>query len=279
MLGSGENTPQPALSHVEPILAVTDVVKTVSYWHEVLGFPGKWTWGEPPSHGGVSWDGAMIQFSLNPDLAVASEGHSLWIRVRNLEALYVLHRENKADIAAPLENKPWGMAEYTVREINGYRVRFAAPVSDRVGSAATLPHTIRVALRRPTAAEFRGLVSAVGWSAYANDAVVDTLLSAVLFAVVAEDTATGGAVGCALLLGDNASFYYVKDVMVHPDWQGKRVGTVLMHELTRWLEANAPDNAVVGLYTGENLVPFYKQFGFSRAFGMHRRIRRNPRDG
>lgn len=42
------------LSHAEPVLAVRNVAETVTYWHEVLGFPGKWTWGNPPNHGGVS---------------------------------------------------------------------------------------------------------------------------------------------------------------------------------------------------------------------------------
>jgi len=57
------------LSHVEPILAVKDVTETVMYWHDVLGFPDKWTWGEPPNHGGVSWNGVFIQFSQDPNLA------------------------------------------------------------------------------------------------------------------------------------------------------------------------------------------------------------------
>lgn len=278
MMDHEGSTSQPGISHVEPILAVRDVAASVSYWHDVLGFPGKWTWGDPPNHGGVSWDGAQVQFSQNPQLAAVSEGHSLWIRVRQIEALYGRHQANRAEIVSSLEDKPWGMAEYTVREINGYRVRFAAPVSDRVPSAESLPSTVRMVLRVPTAAEFRGLVSAVGWGATSNDAVVEELLSAAIFAVVAEDSATSTAVGCALLLGDHASFFYVKDVMVHPDWQGKRVGTALMQELTRWVETHAPDNALVGLYTGEDLAPFYRQFGFTRAFGMHRRIRRGTGD-
>ena len=82
-------------------------------------------------------------------------------------------------------------------------------------------------------------------------------------------------IGCALLLSDEASFYYIKDVMVHPDWQYKHVGSMLMKELTAWLDSNAPENAYVGLFTGENLAPFYKQFDFAPVFGMHRRGSKN----
>ena len=81
-------------------------------------------------------------------------------------------------------------------------------------------------------------------------------------------------IGCALLLSDEASFYYVKDVMVHPGWQSKHVGSMLMKELTVWLDSNAPENAYVGLFTGENLAPFYKQFDFAPVFGMRRSVRR-----
>lgn len=45
----------PIFSHAEPVLAVRDINETITYWQDVLGFPTKWTWGEPPAHGAVSW--------------------------------------------------------------------------------------------------------------------------------------------------------------------------------------------------------------------------------
>src|SRR5205809_4235337 len=133
-----ENALQPVFSHVEPVLAVHDVSETILYWQEVLGFPVKWTWGEPPGHGAVSWQKAFIQFSLDPDLATASKGNSIWIRVQRIEALYRIHREKNAEIVAPLENKPWGMAQYIVRDINGYFIHFAGVPAQREKSATTL---------------------------------------------------------------------------------------------------------------------------------------------
>jgi GNAT superfamily N-acetyltransferase len=100
------------------------------------------------------------------------------------------------------------------------------------------------------------------------------VVAAPVFAAVAEDTVSGDTVGCALLLGDNASFYYVKDVMVHPQWQNMRIGSALMKALTNWLDTNGADQALVGLYTGHGLAPFYEKFGFTPAFGMNRKIKR-----
>jgi len=257
------------LSHVEPILAVADVVQTVNYWHEVLGFPDKWTWGEPPNYGGVSWHGVSIQFSQNEKLALPSKGNAIFIKVKKLEALYEFHQKRNTAIVEPLENKPWGMAGYTVQDINGYYIVFAgAMLSDRKISSTELPTTVKIITRTPTVKEYQHLTASVGWSLYSSDEVVTKLLSAPVFGVIAEDIATNEVIGCALLLSDNASFYYVKDVVVHPDWQSKHVGTALMGEITAWIQKNGSANSLVSLITGENMAPFYKQFGFTPAFCM-----------
>jgi GNAT superfamily N-acetyltransferase/uncharacterized glyoxalase superfamily protein PhnB len=268
---------QPTLMHAEPVLAVTNVTETVRYWNEVLGFHSQWTWGNPPNHGGVSWHGVFVQFSLNPELAIKSAGQSLWIRVRELASLYAFHQKNGANIISTLQNKPWGMAEYALRDMNGYVLTFSAPSSDRTVKSEALPDTIRIISRPPTPAEYLRLIAAVGWGEFTSTERVESLLSPVIYAVVAEDTAKHEVVGCAFLIGDGVSLYYVKDVMVHPEWQNKKVGTALMKALTIWLDANAPENALVTLISGDNLAPFYQQFGFSPAFGMIRRIRKMNR--
>jgi predicted N-acetyltransferase YhbS/uncharacterized glyoxalase superfamily protein PhnB len=262
---------EPSLMHVEPVLAVKDVPEAVLYWHNVLGFPTKWIWGEPPNHGGVSWQGVFIQFTLNSELAETSKGNCIWIRVRQLEQLYQIHQEKNADIVKKLENKPWGVSEYIVKDINGYYIVFAgAPISE---NKKNLPAaSIKISERIPSTEEYLKLISAVGWGKYTNSVLVERILSAPLFAVVAEDETTHEVIGCALLLGDEVSFYYVKDVMVHPEWQRRHVGSTMMRKLTDWLDQNAPANAFVTLVTPENLAPFYQQFDFAPVFGMHRSI-------
>jgi len=273
-----EDEPQPIFSHVEPVLAVKDISETISYWHSVLGFHDKWSWGEPPEHGGVSWQKIFIQFTQNEDLATASKGNSIWIRVQHLESLYHFHQSKNAEIVAPLENKPWGMAQYSVREINGYFLHFAGLVAEREKSAATLPQNIQIISRAPSIKEFRDLQLSVGWSPSKNNEVMTMILSAAIFAVIAEDSLNGEVIGCALLLGDGATFYYVKDVMVHPAWQGKRVGTAMMHELNNWLQKMGANNALVGLIARETLEPFYQQFGFVQAFAMIKYVQRGEQE-
>src|SRR5579872_2265072 len=109
---------------VEPILAVPDVVAATVYYRDVLGFAEVWLYGEPPSHAGANRDGVQIQFSRDPELAERAAGSWLWVRIRNVEALYAQHLAAGAEIQSPLGSKPWGVCEYTVRDLNGYRLRF-----------------------------------------------------------------------------------------------------------------------------------------------------------
>jgi GNAT superfamily N-acetyltransferase len=210
-----------------------------------------------------------------------SGGSSVWIRLQRLESLYRLHQERKADIVEPLERKPWGLSQYMVREINGHYLCFAGLIEEREKSLGSMPPTVRIVGRVPGVKEFQRLQVSVGWGKEvveaksptelaAVDAMTEKVLAAAIFGVVAMDTVSGDAVGCALLLGDGVSYYYVKDVMVHKNWQGRRIGTALMQGLTDWLGKNARKGALVGLFTRDGLEPFYKQFGFANGFAMLR---------
>jgi GNAT superfamily N-acetyltransferase/uncharacterized glyoxalase superfamily protein PhnB len=269
---------QPIFSHVEPVLAVQEVSETIEYWQNILGFPTKWTWDEPPTFGAVSWQKVHVQFYQDATRAAASRGNSLWIRLQGIEELYRFHQKKNAEVVAPLENKPWGMAEYTLREMNGYFLHFAGVIADKHKSHINITQNISILERAPSVEEYRNLAAAVGWSPSPNNEVIKTILDASIFAVVAQHGETGNVIGCALLLGDHATFYYVKDVMVHPTWQRKRIGTALMQALTDWLEKNAADNALVGLITGEGLEPFYQQFGFAQGFSMLRYIHQKEKN-
>jgi GNAT superfamily N-acetyltransferase len=270
------NSNSPALSHAEPVLAVKDIAATVNYWHEIIGFPEKWMYGNPPNHGGVSWQGAaFIQFGLNPKLAEVSEGHSVWIRAHDIAKLYAFHQERKASIVSPLENKPWGFSEYTLKDINGYSIHFSSPALQDIHSKEGMPSSIRIIARKPTPIEMQNLMNAVGWTSPQDESAEFQLMPAI-HGVIAQDTLTNETIGCALIMGDRVSFYYIKNVIVHPDWQRKRVGTALMNAINQWIEANAPDQSTVGMFTGDHLASFYKQFGFIQACGMYKQIIRNP---
>src|SRR3954453_4195897 len=92
----------------EPIFPVADVVATVRYYREVLGFREGWTWGNPPDFGGVRWGkvGAMFALQSGSDAKVGGQWHSFF--VEEIDALHNFHVRNGAAIYSALEAKPWG---------------------------------------------------------------------------------------------------------------------------------------------------------------------------
>ncbi|HZY78420.1 MAG TPA: GNAT family N-acetyltransferase [Cyclobacteriaceae bacterium] len=265
-------TEQPVISHIEPVIPVTDIVGSVHYWQDVLGFPNHWFWGEPPVHAGISWHGAFVQFSKVDDRSKVGTGSWFWIRVQHIDELYRIHKERKAEIVTELQHRPWGFDEYCVKDINGYYIIFSGNMADRKKSG-TFPNNIRIVERKPTLDEFIEIRKSVGWFRPDERENLVNQLNIPVYGVVAEDTSTGEAIGCALVMSDNASFYYVKDVMVKKEWQAKRIGAALMSTLSAWIDANGVPNSLVGLYTGDGLENFYKQFGFSKSFGMVKTIK------
>ena len=256
--------------HHVPILYSSDIPRSIAYYTDVLGFEHKWEWGTPPTFGGVSKDHVEIFFCKD------GQGHpGTWMSVfiQNTDEYYETIKTKGAKIINPPQTYEWGVREMLVEDPDGHRIRFGHSAgSAHAKSEAQLPAGTRIVPRMPTADEYLRLLKAVGWESNYPGDVVRKILSAPLFAVVAEYDSK--AIGCALLLGDGVSFYYVKDVMVEPKWQCKRVGSAMMQAITDWVNENGASNALVALITGEGLFSFYHAFGFRPAFAMQKRVKK-----
>jgi GNAT superfamily N-acetyltransferase len=258
----------------EPIFPVADVLATVRYYREVLGFAEEWLWGEPPDFGGVRWGrvGAMFALQTGPDSKVGGQWHSFF--VEGIDALYSLHSRNGATIDSPLEAKPWGLREYTVRDLNGHYLRFGQRGLDR--PAGHEPATaIDIVERLPTPEEYQVLLQAVGWGDKHQPGRAEKALSGARFGVVAVEG--DRAVGTGMVLGDGVTFAYLKDIIVVPDWQGRGVGTRIVEALLTIIRRPGPEKMLVTLFTGQHLAEFYEQFGFcgpEKLYGMSLNIQR-----
>src|SRR5262245_3390050 len=190
-----------ALSRSDAILAVADVVDTVRYYRDKLGFVGEWLWGEPPDFGGVSWGKIGVMFCLQPALAANIEGHQHAFLVSGLDRLHERHSNNGVQVISSLEAKPWGLREYTVRDLNGYHLRFGEPITAHATStpAKPLPVNVRLVERSPTIEEYGMLLRAVGWANDADQETAQTALRNSLYVVVAVEG--DRPVGMARIIG------------------------------------------------------------------------------
>jgi GNAT superfamily N-acetyltransferase len=264
----------------EPIFPVADVVATVRYYRAVLGFADEWLWGDPPDFGGVRWGriGVMFSQQSGPDAKVGGQWHSFF--VEGIDTLHDLHRRNGATICSPLEAKPWGLREYTLRDLDGHYLRFGQRGSDRSATAGREPATtVAIVERLPSLDEYQGLCQGVGWTDNVTPDRAGKILAGARFGVVAVEG--DRVVGAGLALGDGASFSYLRDIMVLPEWQGRRVGSRIVQALLAIIRRTTSDGMMVTLITGRHLAEFYEQFGFrgpdAGVYGMILNIDRRER--
>jgi GNAT superfamily N-acetyltransferase len=114
--------------------------------------------------------------------------------------------------------------------------------------------------RVATLQEYHYICTQVGWGEVINFDAAATALSRSVFGVVA--TLDDQVVGMGRIVGDGAIFYYLQDVAVLPEHQGRGVGTQIVDRLVNLVKKNAPEKAFFGVFAAEGTLPFYQQVGF-----------------
>lgn len=72
-------------------------------------------------------------------------------------------------------------------------------------------------------------------------------------------------VAMARVIGDLGMCYYIKDVVVRPEYQGRGIGRLLIGELLRHINDNGirGTRIAVELCAMPDKIPFYQKFGFA----------------
>ena len=72
-------------------------------------------------------------------------------------------------------------------------------------------------------------------------------------------------IAMARMIGDMGLDYYIKDVVVRPEYQGKGIGKMLINELLKFINDNGAKGTdiFVELCAMPDKIPFYEKFGFS----------------
>ena len=72
-------------------------------------------------------------------------------------------------------------------------------------------------------------------------------------------------VAMARVIGDMGLDYYIKDVVVRPEYQGKGIGRLMIREILRFINDHGVDGTdiFVELCAMPDKIPFYEKFGFS----------------
>ena len=76
--------------------------------------------------------------------------------------------------------------------------------------------------------EFNLLYDAVGWGAY-DEKITKKALDNTFYSVSIYDDKE--SVGYGRIIGDAICFLYIQDIMVKPEYQGNKIGTMIMNKL------------------------------------------------
>ena len=122
----------PAFFGMEPVLFVHDIQETVRFYVDKLGFQVEFLYGDPPVHASVSrgeWTGSMVSIQLSqvpPEREIQAAGYLYIFTDTQLDALCEGYRQQGVEIVSAPIDQPWGRREFTIRDLNGHRLRFGA---------------------------------------------------------------------------------------------------------------------------------------------------------
>jgi GNAT superfamily N-acetyltransferase len=141
-----------------------------------------------------------------------------------------------------------------------------------VSIAAALVDEIRLVEHAPGIEDYRRLRAATGLSPKSEDAAWRGLANTSYgVSLLRRDE----VVGMGRIVGDDGCFYFVVDIAVIPELQGRGLGKRIMDALDAWLRANAPPSAHVSLFADGEAKRLYAKYGFAQSdhsVGMFYRI-------
>ena len=148
-------------------------------------------------------------------------------------------------VAEPLSGANGSAAETSEAAVNGYETESGLSVRYNV----------------LTAEEFLFLWNSV-WTSAPSLEQTRLALEHSLFRVSVYDGEE--AVAMARVIGDLGMCYYVKDVIVRPEYQGRKIGSLLIDEILKFVQAYGIEGTkiAVELSALPDKVPFYEKFGF-----------------
>lgn len=117
--------------------------------------------------------------------------------------------------------------------------------------------------------DYNALRKAVKWILVTPERAAKALNNS-YYKIIAYDD--GKPVGMARIVSDGGYTYFITDVIVLPEYQGKHIGTNLIDRILNYIEkdVNKGETVMVSLMSAYERDGFYKKFGFhTRPFGNH----------
>lgn len=112
------------LSHFSPVLPVKDVLETLAWYKENLGFETDFKWEDPPTYAVMSRDEIKIHLTQKVDDFEPSKVHTaIYIFTHDVDVLFTEFKR-KGLVSGQLSTADYGMRDFDLVDLNGFRLCF-----------------------------------------------------------------------------------------------------------------------------------------------------------
>ena len=120
--------PKVECEQIHPTLQVADILAAVDFYVQKLGFCQSFIWGDPPSFAGLMLGNVQIFLQKGtPD----PRGCGISFMIGDADELYAFHRASGVEIDCPIGDREYGIRDYSVKDLHGYRLSFGHRISMR----------------------------------------------------------------------------------------------------------------------------------------------------
>ena len=119
------------IRRIAPQFFTMDILGTLAYYEDKLGFQRLSTWQDPPVYAIAARDQQAIHFrcaeppTANPD-KYADELLDAYIFVEDADSLYAEYAARDVEFTRGLANTPWHSREFVVKDCDGRLLAFGA---------------------------------------------------------------------------------------------------------------------------------------------------------
>jgi catechol 2,3-dioxygenase-like lactoylglutathione lyase family enzyme len=125
MMVTNPTSPLIECEKMHVTLPVSDLAAAIEFYVTKLGFRLGFTWGEPAFFAGMTL--GQVEIFLKQDMPAPNAGAVVFV-VSDADVLYEFHRANGAEVVEEIDDRAYGIRDYAVKDLYGYRLVFGHPI-------------------------------------------------------------------------------------------------------------------------------------------------------
>jgi uncharacterized glyoxalase superfamily protein PhnB len=120
------------MGYISPMLAVRNMKQTIQFYRDSLGFKIGMTFPDSnnPEYADLSRDGMVLMFIPAENIGIGREeklgvGVNMYMQIDgDIDEYYNELKDKDVNIVVDIKDEPYGIRDFTVEDIDGYKLTF-----------------------------------------------------------------------------------------------------------------------------------------------------------